>query len=427
MSLKVEKTDNKNEVKLEFTIESKIFDETKKKIYFKTVKYFNVPGFRKGKAPMNIIERYYGKEIFYEDTFNEILKEVYDKELQENNIIAVSYPNLDVKQIGDGLDLIFTAVVQTKPEVKPGKYKGIEIKKKNYKVTAKDIDHELGHMAEKNSRMVNIEDRAVEDGDITIINFEGFVDGVAFDGGKAENHELTIGSNTFIPGFEDQIIGMNIGEEKDIKVKFPDEYFSKDLAGKDATFKVKLNEIKKKELPELDDEFAKDVSEFDTLKELKDSIKEKLEKDNEQKEKYETQDEVVKIVCDNTKIDIPSGMVESEIDNMEKEIEQRLSYQGLNLDSYLKMMNKTKEQFREDYKEQATQSVKSRLVIEAISKEEKVEVTEKEINEKIKEMAENYGKTEEELNNNESLKKYLEENIKTEKTIELLVENATIK
>ncbi len=427
MSIKVEKTDNKNELKLEFTVEAQKFDETMKKVYFKTVKYFNIPGFRKGKAPMNIIERYYGKEIFYEDTFNEILQEVYDKELRESNITAVSYPDIDVKQIGKGQDLIFTAVVQTKPEVKPGKYKGIEIKKVEYNVSEDEINHELGHMQDRNSRMVTVDDRAVENGDVTVIDFEGFVDGKAFEGGKAEGHELTIGSNTFIPGFEDQIIGMKIDEEKDIKVKFPEQYFSKDLAGKDATFKVKLHEIKKKELPELDDEFAKDVSEFDTLKELKESIKEKLEKENEQKAKYETEEAAIKAVCDNTEIDIPSGMIETEIDHMEKDMEQRMQYQGLTLDMYLQMIGKTKEEFRKEYEDQAKDAVKSRLVIEAVAKEEKIEADDKEVDEKIKEMAENYGKTEDELKSNESLRNYLKENLKTEKTIEFIVKNAKIK
>lgn len=427
MSIKVEKTDNKNELKLEFTVEAQKFDETMKKVYFKTVKYFNIPGFRKGKAPMNIIERYYGKEIFYEDTFNEILQEVYDRELRESNITAVSYPDIDVKQIGKGQDLIFTAVVQTKPEVKPGKYKGIEIKKVEYNVSEDEINYELGHMQDRNSRMVTVDDRAVENGDVTVIDFEGFVNGKAFEGGKAEGHELTIGSNTFIPGFEDQIIGMKIDEEKDINVKFPEEYFSKDLAGKDATFKVKLHEIKKKELPELDDEFAKDVSEFDTLKELKESIKEKLEKENEQKAKYETEEAAIKAVCDNTEIDIPSGMIETEIDHMEKDMEQRMQYQGLTLDMYLQMIGKTKEEFRKEYEDQAKDAVKSRLVIEAVAKEEKIEADDKEVDEKIKEMAENYGKTEDELKSNESLRNYLKENLKTEKTIEFIVKNAKIK
>ena len=343
MNCKVEKTENANEVKLELTVESSRFDEAIKKVYFKSAKYFNIPGFRKGKAPMKIVEKYYGEEIFFEDAFNDIAPEVLEEAVKENNIEVVSRPDIDVKQIGKGQDLIFTAVFQTKPEVKLGKYKGIEIKKIEYNVTDEDINHELSHMQEHNARMISIEDRPVEKGDIAVIDFEGFVDGVAFEGGKAENHELEIGSNTFIPGFEDQIIGMKIDEEKDIKVKFPDEYFSKDLAGKDATFKVKVNEIKKKELPKLDDEFAKDVSEFDTLEELKKSIKDRMEKDNKQKEKYETEDAVIKAVCENVKVDIPSGMIETETENMLKDVESRLSYQGLKLDQYLQMLGKTRE------------------------------------------------------------------------------------
>ena len=315
MSIKVEKTEKNNELKLTFTIEAAKFDEGMKKVYAKTAKYFNVPGFRRGKAPMNIIERQYGSEIFYEDTFNEIVPAIYDEELKANKIEAVSRPDIEITQIGKGQDLIFTAVVQTKPEVKLGKYKGIQLKKIEYNVTDEDIDHEIGHMAEKNSRLVSVEDRPVEEKDIAVIDFEGFVDGVAFNGGKAEGYELEIGSKTFIPGFEDQIIGMKIGEERDINVKFPEEYMSKELAGKDATFKVKVNEIKKKELPKIDDEFAKDVSEFDTIKELKASIKEKLEKENENRAKYEIEDAAIKKVCDAVEVEIPSGMIESEIDN----------------------------------------------------------------------------------------------------------------
>ena len=273
MSIKIEKTENKNELKLEFTIEAKKFDDAIIKVYSKSAKYFNVPGFRKGKAPFNIVERMYGDEIFYEDAFNEVAGEAFEEGLKENNIEAVSKPEVEIKQIEKGKDLIFTAVVQTKPEVTLGKYKGIQVKKIEYNVSDEDVNHELMHMAEKNARLVSVEDRPVESGDITVIDFEGFVDGVAFDGGKAENHELAIGSNTFIPGFEDQIIGMKPEEEKEIKVKFPEEYFSANLAGKDATFKVKLHEIKKKEMPEINDELAKDISEFDTIEELKNSIK----------------------------------------------------------------------------------------------------------------------------------------------------------
>lgn len=427
MNCKVEKTENANEVKLELTVEAEKFDEAMKKVYFKSAKYFNIPGFRKGKAPMKMVEKYYGNEIFYEDTFNDVAPEALEEAVKENNLEVVSRPDIEVSQIGKGQDLIFTAVMQTKPEAKLGKYKGIEIKKIEYTVSDEDVEHELTHRQEHNARLVSIEDRPVESKDTAVIDFEGFVDGVPFDGGKAEGHELEIGSNTFIPGFEDQIIGMKIGEEKDINVTFPEEYFSKDLAGKEATFKVKVNEIKKKELPELDDEFAKDVSEFDTLEELKNSIKEKLEKDNSQKQKYETEDEVIKAVCENVEVDIPSGMIESEIDNMMKDIETRLSYQGLKLDQYLSLVNKTEEDMRKEYEPQAQEAVKSRLMLEAVIKAENIEVGEEEIEAKLKEMAKNYGKPEDEFLNNENVKNYIKQGIASEKALAFLVENAKMK
>mgnify|MGYP004687986169 FL=1 len=426
MSIKVEKTDKTNEVKLTFTVEAEKFDEGMKKVYAKTAKYFSIPGFRKGKAPMSLIEKTYGSSIFYEDTFNEIVPEIYENELKTNNIDAVSRPEIEITQMEKGKDLIFTAVVQTKPEVKLGKYKGIELEKNDVSVMAADVKKELDRMAEKNSRLVTVEDRAVKNKDIAVIDFEGFVDGVAFEGGKAEKHELEIGSKTFIPGFEDQVIGMKINEEKDINVKFPEEYFSKELAGKDATFKVKLHEIKVKELPTIDDEFAKDVSEFDTLKELKASIKEKLVEEKKNQAKYQLEEAAIKTVSDNTTIDIPSGMIENEIDNILKEIDGRLAYQGLNLEQYLKMLNKSEDDMRKEYESQAAESVKTRLVLEAIVKAEKIEATDAEIEEKIKEMAANYGKKEEDLLNNENLKDYLKNNITTEKAIQFIVDNAKI-
>ena len=424
MNVKVENTENKNEVKLTFNIEAEKFEEAMKKVYAKTAKYFNIPGFRKGKAPMQLVERQYGSAIFYEDAFNELVPEIYDNAIKENNVEAVSKPNIDIVQMEKGKELIFTAVVETKPEVELGKYKGIEIKKIEYTTSDKDIEHELGHMAERNARLVSVEDRAVENGDITTIDFEGSIDGVAFEGGKAENHELEIGSHTFINGFEDQIVGMKLEEEKDIKVKFPDDYFSKDLAGKDAVFKVKLHEIKKKELPKMDDEFAKDVSEFDTLDELKNSIKEKLDTQNVEKAKYETESEAIKAVCENAKLDIPNGMVEVEIDNMMRDMETRLSYQGLNMNQYLQMMNKTENDVRDNFRGQATESIKTRLVLEAIVKAEKIEATPEEITEKIKEMASQYGRKEEELQENEQLKEYLSASIENEKAIDFIVKNA---
>ena len=424
MNCKVEKTEKANEVKLEITIEAEKFDNAMKKVYFQNAKYFNIPGFRKGKAPMNIVEKYYGEQIFYEDAFNEVATEAYEEAIKENKIEAVSRPEVDIAQMEKGKDLIFSAVVQTKPEVKLGKYKGVEIEKIEYKVDKKAVDHELGHMQEHNSRLITVDDRPLENGDTATIDFEGFVDGVAFDGGKAEGHELEIGSGAFIPGFEEQLVGMEIDGEKEIKVTFPKEYFSKELAGKDATFKVKLHEIKKKELPELDDEFAKDVSEFDTLDELKKSIKEKLTKNNEQRAKYETEDAAIKAVCEGSELDVPSGMIELEIDNMLKDFEQRLAYQGLNLEQYLKMLGKTEEEIRKEYEPQAIEAIKSRLVLEAVIKAEKIEASEEEVKAKMEEMAKSYGKDVEELSKNENLKNYLEDGIKSEKALEFIVANA---
>lgn len=428
MNSKLENTKNANEVKLEITVKAEKFDAAIKKVYFKSAKYFNIPGFRKGKAPMQIVEKYYGKEIFYEDAFNEVAEEALEEAVKEHNLEVVSRPNIDVTQIEKGKDLIFVATMQTKPEAELGKYKGIEIKKIEYNVTDEDIEHELGHMQEHNSRLVSIDDRAVESGDIATIDFEGFVDGVAFEGGKAEGHDLEIGSNTFIPGFEDQVIGMKIDEEKDIVVTFPKEYFSKELAGKEATFKVKVHEIKKKELPELDDEFAKDVSEFDTLKELKEDIKAKKEKQNEERAKYETQEAVVKALCEDMKVEIPTGMIELEVENMLKDIEQRLSYQGLKLEQYLQMMGKTEEDIKKEYEPQAIEGIKSRLALEAVIKAEKIEATDSELEEKMKEMAKNYGKeNDEEFLKNENVKNYIKQGIASEKAIDFLVKNAKIK
>lgn len=428
MKVKVENIKDKaNEVKLEFTVEAQKFEEAIQDVYKKNAKYFNIPGFRKGKAPFKMVEKAYGIQIFYEDAFNEIAGEAYVKGLEDNKIEAVSKPEIDIKQIEAGKDLIFTAVVQTKPEVTLGAYKGIELKKVEYNVTDKDVEHELEHIAEHNARLVAVEDRPVENGDTVVIDFEGFVDGKAFEGGKAENHELEIGSGKFIPGFEDQIVGMKIDEDRDIKVTFPEEYPAKELEGKEATFKIKLHEIKKKELPEINDEFAKDASEFDTLEDWKKSIREKQEKANESKAKFEMEDAAIETVCKNAKVDIPSGMIETQLDNMEKDISSRLNYQGMNLDQYLQMIGKTKKEFRDENKEQAEKQVKTSLVLEAIMKDAKVEVTEEEIDAKIKEMAEMYGQKEEEVKQNPELRKYVEESLKSEKTIHYIVDNAKIK
>ncbi len=427
MSVKVEKTDNKNELKLEFTIESSIFEEGIKKVYQKSARYFNIPGFRKGKAPLARVEKVYGSQIFYEDAFNEVVPEIFDKEVKENNLEVVSRPEISIVQMEKGKDLIFTAIVQTKPDVKLGKYKGVEIKKIEHKVTAEDVNHELKHMAEKNVRVVTVEDRAVKDGDLTTIDFVGTVDGVEFDGGKAENYELEIGSHSFIAGFEDQIIGMKKDDVKDINVTFPEDYFTKDLAGKPAVFKVTLHEIKEKQYPEMDDEFAKDVSEFDTMDELKKDIKKKLKEENDHRAKHETENAAVEAVVKDAKVDIPSGMIEMEIDNMENDMNQRLQYQGLNLEQYLKFLNKSRDDFRGEMKEQAETTVKTRLVLEAVAKDAKIEALDEEIKDRVSEMAKSYGRPEDELMKNEEFKKYVADSIVSENTVKFLVDNAVIK
>ena len=427
MSVKVEKTENKNELKLEFTVEAKVFDEGMKKVFVKNSKYFNIPGFRKGKAPMNIVEKYYGDEIFYEDTFNEIVPAIYDEAIKAEKLEVVSRPDIEITQIGKGKDLIFTAIVQTKPEVKLGKYKGIALEKNEYKVTDHDVEHELLHMAEHNSRMVTVTDRAAENGDIAVIDFVGSVDGVEFEGGKAENHELELGSGTFIPGFEDQVVGMKAEEVKDVNVTFPEEYFSKELAGKAAVFKVTLHEIKKKELPEIDDEFAKDVSEFDTLDELKADIKAKKEAQNADRAKAELEEKAVRAVAEISEVEIPSGMVEVELDNMAEDMNRRLSYQGISLEQYMQMLGKTMADFRKESEEPAKDSIKMRLVLEAVCKDAKIEATDEEVAAKVTELATSYGRKEDELKQNEGLMNHITETVKTEKAIAAIIDGAKVK
>ena len=421
---KTEKKNNVHEVIVK--IEGVEWTEALDKAFKSKQKDAKVDGFRKGKVPRNIYEKHYGKESLFFLAAEEVLQSAYAKAMEESNLIPVVQPSVDIKDISDkGVE--FTFKIITKPEVKIKNYKGLGIKPEEIKVTKDEIDHEIGHLLEEYTELVTKEGE-VKNGDVAVIDFEGFKDGKPFDGGKGENYSLEIGSNTFIPGFEDQVIGMNIDEEREIKVKFPEEYFSKDLAGKDAIFKVKVNEIKKKELPKLDDEFAKDVSEFDTLKELKADIKSKKEKENEEKAKYETQDAIMKALCENVKVEIPSGMVELEIDNMLKDIEQRLAYQGLKLEQYLQMMGKTEEEFRKEYEPQAIEGIKSRLALEAIIKAEKIEATKKEIDEKMKEMAKNYGKEDDkEFLKNENVRNYIKQGLESEKAIEFLVENAKIK
>ncbi len=426
MDVKVNKAEDKNEVTLEITVEAKIFEDGIKKVFNKNSKYIAIPGFRKGKAPLNIVEKFYGAQIFYEDAFNEIVPEIYSKALEENKVDAVTRPQIEVVQMEKGKDLIFKATVAEKPQVKLGKYKGVTVEKPNYKVTAEDIEKDLKAKQEQNSRIINVSDRAVEAKDIAVIDFDGSVDGNHFEGGKAENYELEIGSGSFIPGFEDQVIGMKIDEERDIKVKFPEDYFSKELAGKDAIFAVKLHEIKVKELPALDDEFAKDVSEFDTLKELKDDIKAKLTKSNEERAKREIEEASIKAVCDDAKVEIPEGMVEIELDNMVEDMNNRLQYQGIKFDQYLNMIGRTMADFRAESKETAENSVKTKLVLEAVCEDSKIEIKDEEVEEKLKELANSYGRDFEELKKNEVLLKNIKDNLKTEKAISLIADNAKL-
>ena len=376
---------------------------------------------------MNIVEKYYGDEIFYEDAFNEVAPAAYDEAIKNEKLEVVSKPDIDIVQIGKGKDLIFTAVVALKPEVKLGKYKGITVEKVDYKVTDEDVDNQIKGMAERNSRMVTVSDRAAKKGDVAVIDFVGSVDGVEFEGGKAENHELELGSNSFIPGFEDQVVGMKTEEVKDINVKFPEDYFSKDLAGKDAIFKVTLHEIKKKELPKIDDEFAKDVSEFDTLAELKADVKAKKEEQNALRSKAEVEEAVVKAVADAAEVEIPQGMIDLEIDNIAQDMDRRLSYQGINLEQYLKMVGQTMADFRTQNTESATASVKYRLVLDAVCADAKIEATDKDVEEKIKELAETYGRKEEELKANVELMENIKDSLKSEKVIKLLVDEAKVK
>jgi len=429
MNFKAEKTDKTNEMKLEFTIDAKIFEDGIQEVFKKSAKYFNIPGFRKGKAPYHIVERTYGKEMFYEDAFNEVVPAIYDEEIEKNKIEAVSKPEIEIVQMEKGKDLIFTAIVQVKPEVKLGKYEGIEIEKIDYTVTDEDVRKEIETVAEKNSRLVSVEDRAVQNGDITVIDFKGTVDGVAFDGGTAENYELEIGSHSFIEGFEDQMIGMKIDEERDINVTFPEEYFSKELAGKPAVFKVLVHEIKVKEIPAIDDELAKDASEFETLKEWEASIKEDLQEKNDHKAKHEMEDAVIKKVVENAEFEVPSGMVESEIDMRIKSFENNLYYQGMNIEKYLELVHQSMDELRNSMRENSEETVRTQLVLEAVSKDlgDKIKLDEEKVKETVKNMAAQYGKKEEELNKNEEYMEYVKKNQMLEQTVEYLMSKAKIK
>ena len=428
MSSKVEKLE-KNKVKVEITVPVSEFEVAIDKAFRQNASKINIAGFRKGKAPRAIIEKMYGVEIMFEDAFNIIAPEYYEKAIDENKLDPVSRPEVDILQIEKGKDLIFTVEVYVKPEVKLGEYKGLKLDKKVYNVEDADIDAEIESMRNKNSRVITVEDRALADGDMSNIDFEGFVDGVAFDGGKADNFELTIGSGQFIPGFEEQLVGMNINETREINVKFPEEYHSKDLAGKDAMFKVTLNSIKAKELPALDDEFVKDVSEFNTLDELKADLKAKMETRNADRAKAELEDELFKTVAKNAEVEIPEPMIDHEIEHMVEDYNWRLQMQGMNLDMYLKMMGQDMATFKGQFRETAEERVKIQLVIEKLNEVEKIEATDADVEAKIEKMAEMYGQKVEDFKKNlrEDDKKYMMQEAKVQKLVDFLLENATIK
>lgn len=420
----VEKTD-KNIVSFEFSVSPEEFEKAVQKAYKKNVKKINMPGFRKGKAPRIIIEKTYGKEVFYEDAINFVLPDAYDKAVEENGISPVAQPEVDLKseKIEPDKEIVFTAKVVVKPEFELGDYKGVKAEKAVYETTDENIDEEIEKLRERNSRLVPVEDRAVQADDIANIDFEGFVDDVAFEGGKGENFDLTIGSGQFIPGFEDQLLGKNVGEDIEVKVTFPDEYHAEDLAGKDAVFKVKINSLKVKELPEADDDFAMDVSEFDTLDEYKADIRSKLEKANEDKAKHETEQNVIDAVCANTEIDIPDEMIDSQIDSMIRDMDMQMRYQGIDLNTYMQYTGQTMDTIREQYKPEAEKRVKTTLVLEKVSEVEKIEATDEDVENEYKKISEENGMK------IDDIKKYIKEDdvkarIKAEKAINLLVESA---
>jgi trigger factor len=425
MNIKAEKIEA-NVVKLEVTIPAEDFLAAMQKSYHKNLSKFNVPGFRKGKVPMAIVEKMYGPEVLFEDAAYIIYDDTYPKAIDEQNINPVDYPKLDIVQIEKGKDFIYTAEVTVKPEVKLGEYKGLEVEKVEYPVTDEAVDQQINAMRERNARIIE-KTGAVESGDIAVIDFEGFTDGVAFEGGKGTDYELTIGSNTFIPGFEDQLIGKTAGEDAEVNVTFPEDYQSEELKGKPAMFKVTVKAVKAKELPELDDEFAKDVSEFDTLEELKQDERKKLETANTEKAKKEYEDKVVEKAIEACEIDIPQAMIDREADYMLRDIDSRLQYQGLNVEKYAQILGTTVDDMKKQFNEPAAKNVRRSLVLEAIAKAEGVDATDDEIAVKAEEIAKQYKPEDAEKIKNQiitSQKDIIRDELVNNKVIELLVSSS---
>lgn len=425
MNVKVDKQEN-SKVVLEFTMDKETFEKELDKAFHKNAKYFKVPGFRNGKVPRNVVEKVYGEGVLYETVIEDNVDDEYRKAVEDNKLEVVSKPELDVKQIGKGKDLIYTVTLFVKPEATVKKYKGLEVKKIDSKVSKKDVDAAIESDRQKNARVVSVDDRDLQKDDISTIDFEGFVDGVAFEGGKAENFELTIGSGQFIPGFEDQLIGMKIGEEKEINVTFPKEYHAENLAGKPAMFKVKLISIKSKILPELDDEFAKDVSEFETLADYRKDVEKKVKKQKEESAKNQKEIAVIDKLVENTEVVIPESMIDDEVESMSNQFASNLAYQGLDLKTYCMYMNTTEEEFKKNLRPEAEKNVKLKLALDAIEKLEKIKVEAKEIDEKIDELKKQYGSenTNDDLNKNENVRHYMEEKIKQDKLMKIIVDSA---
>ena len=424
MSLQVEKLE-KNMAKLTIEVPAEELEAAIEKAYQKNKGKIQIPGFRKGKVPRKMIEQMYGKEFFYEDAANEVIPEAYEKAVEECEETIVSSPKVDVTQIEAGKPFIFTAEVALKPEVTLGKYKGVEVEKIDTAVTEEEVEADLNQQRENNSRMVTVE-RAVEDGDVAVIDFEGFVDGVAFEGGKGENYSLTIGSHSFIDNFEDQLIGRSTGEELDVNVTFPAEYQASELAGKPAVFKVSIKEVKEKQLPELDDEFASEVSDFETMAEYKEDISKKLAEKKEQDAKNAKEDAVIEAIIEDAQMEIPDAMIVTQQRQMIDDFAQRLQMQGMNLDMYCQYTGQTPASMLESVKPQALKRIQSRLVLEAVAAAEKIEASEEDFENEVQKMAESYKMEADKVKEimGEAGKKQIMEDLTVSKAADFVRENA---
>ena len=425
MSLQVEKLEN-NTAKLTIEVPAEEFDKAIQTAYQKNKNKFNVPGFRKGKVPYAMVEKMYGAGVFYEEAANELIPDAYANAAAESELEIVARPEINVTQIEKGKPFVFEAEVTLKPEIKLGKYKGVKVEAMDTTVTDEDVAVELDKVKEQNARLVAADDKAVEDGDQTTIDFEGFVDGVAFEGGKGEDYPLTIGSHSFIDTFEEQLIGKKVGEEVEVNVTFPEQYQAKELAGKPAMFKVTIKEIKVKEYPELDDDFAQDVSEFDTLDEYKADIKKNLEEKKAQEAEADKESKVIEAIVNNSEMDIPEKMIEAQSQQMVEEFAQNIAMQGISFDQYMQFTGTTVDQLTEQVKPQAEARVQSSLVLEAIVKAEKIEASDEEFDEEIKRMAERYQMEADKVNEllSDDDKKNIRADICARKAAKLVVEKA---